>query len=205
MAGPKLTFSLSPISRTLRVLDVSEVLSDLTSNNHKKRRQALEVIYQEYFPHVSRLVIAQGGTEEDAMDVFQEGVIDFYTNIKTGAFKNISSSKTYLIAICKNKWYQRFKKEKRLVEVAKLQTPISEEYEEIDTKLLASLIDELNPDCRRVLRSFYYQKDSMAQIKDDFNLSSIQAAKNKKFRCLKYLMRLIKEKGLSQNNFLLKL
>jgi len=39
----------------------------------------------------------------------------------------------------------------------------------------------------------------MAELKDIFNVNSIQTAKNKKGRCLQYLIKIFKEKGIGPN------
>ena len=56
-------------------------------------------------------------------------------------------------------------------------------------------MNELSDDCRDVLTEFYFNKRSMAELMEMFNVNSIQAAKNKKWRCLNCLARMFREKG----------
>ena len=60
---------------------------------------------------------------------------------------------------------------------------------------MSLLMNELEKDCRDILTEYYFNKKTMAELKDLFNVNSIQAAKNKKWRCMNYLTKLFKEKG----------
>lgn len=70
----------------------------------------------------------------------------------------------------------------------------------INTEIVSLLMNDLKPDCREILTQFYFINGSMAELKDIFNVNSIQAAKNKKGRCLQYLVELYKEKSPDQFN-----
>jgi hypothetical protein len=62
---------------------------------------------------------------------------------------------------------------------------------------------ELNDDCRRILVEYYFNSRSMEELKVMFDVNSVQAAKNKKWRCLNYLKRIFESKSIipfSDNN-----
>jgi len=63
----------------------------------------------------------------------------------------------------------------------------------IDVEVLTILMNELKDDCREVLTEYYYNNRTMEELKSVLNVNSIQAAKNKKWRCLTYLKRLFAE------------
>ena len=65
----------------------------------------------------------------------------------------------------------------------------------INVEVVSLLMNELQEDCRSILIEYYYNNRSMAELKEIFNVNSIQVAKTKKWRCLNYLKRLFIEKG----------
>ncbi len=71
-----------------------------------------------------------------------------------------------------------------------------------DGHKLQILLDHMNESCKKLLVSFYYFNQSMAEIKSLFGLKSEQAAKNKKRNCMKTLIQMVKEKELTIDQFI---
>jgi predicted DNA-binding protein YlxM (UPF0122 family) len=67
----------------------------------------------------------------------------------------------------------------------------------INVEMVTVLMDELQDDCQKILIEYYFNNRSMAELMEMFNVNSVQATKNKKWRCLTYLERLFKEKGVT--------
>jgi hypothetical protein len=67
----------------------------------------------------------------------------------------------------------------------------------LNVELVGKLMGELKDECRDILIEYYYNNRSMAELKDIFNVNSIQAVKNKKYRCLGYLVKIFKNKGIN--------
>lgn len=65
----------------------------------------------------------------------------------------------------------------------------------INVEIVSLLMNELSDGCRKILNEYYCNNRSMAELKEIFNVNSVQAAKNKKWRCLNYLERLFKAKS----------
>ena len=64
----------------------------------------IKFLYREYFPMVRSIVSTQNGSQEDAEDVFHDGLIIIYNRLKNKRFKLNSTLKTYLFFVCKNIW-----------------------------------------------------------------------------------------------------
>lgn len=146
---------------------------------------------------VRTLVVKNSGSENDAIDIFQDALLIFSRNLKTGLFRGESSIKTYLFGICKNLWLKEIHKKKRaLILASDLQNDEAEDLDYLkNIERVNQLMDRLQEDCKRILVEFYYNSRSMDELKDLFQLNSVQATKNKKWRCLSYLVRLFKENG----------
>ncbi len=147
---------------------------------------------------VSDMVRKHGGSEEDAVDIFQDGILIFDRNLRNGTFRGESSIKTYIFGICKNLWRREFyKRNKKSIAETELMHESGDDVEPlINVEVVSLLMNELQEECQRILIEFYFNNRSMAELKDMFNVNSVQAAKNKKWRCLGYLVKLFKEKGI---------
>ena len=44
------------------------------------------------------------GSEEDARDLFQEGLVVIFEKVSSGDLKLSSAFRTYFYAVCRNKW-----------------------------------------------------------------------------------------------------
>ena len=74
---------------------------------------------------------------------------------------------------------------------------------EINLTALNELMTELKEDCQKLLLGFYYERKSMKDLMEIFKLGSEQAAKNKKLRCMDSLIRLVKGREMTIENFLI--
>ncbi|MBK9018355.1 MAG: hypothetical protein IPM82_32305 [Saprospiraceae bacterium] len=77
----------------------------------------LEHLVQEYRPRVVVQIIKQGGSEDDANDIFQEALTAIYLKSQQPDFQLTSSFYTFLYAICQNHWLKKCREKKRHNEV----------------------------------------------------------------------------------------
>ena len=105
-----------------------------------------------------------------------------------------------MLAICKNIWHKKLKRlrlQQNIIQENHKQSLLVEEeapadYTIIsDEKRLMELLSHLSPDCREILRLYYFDRLSMRQIAEVMGYNSEQVAKNKKARCMQVLRRLV--------------
>jgi RNA polymerase sigma factor (sigma-70 family) len=180
-----------------------ELINKLLTGHSKSVNKALTEIYHDNFRQVRKFVLGNSGTEEDVKDIFQEGIVFLYFNVLSKKFKEQSTIATYLFAICKNLWLQRIRKRTASEILTADFTMVSEETSVVNSSILEELLSELKADCKQLLTGFYFEKKSMKELMIEYSLGSEQAAKNKKLRCMAFLMRQIKEKGLGIESFYL--
>src|SRR5688572_15827013 len=200
--GPKLCCRTRSIKLELMALNRGDLiesgkslLKNLLSKKAIERDQAWEYVYKTYYPMVRELIQKNSGTDEDATDIFQDGLLVLHRNISNGSFREESSIKTYLYSICKNLWLKELERRARRatssLDFLNDPTMRADTTDDlgylIDTQVIELLISELQEDCRNILIEYYYNNRSMAELKKIFNVGSIQAAKNKKWRCMGYL------------------
>jgi RNA polymerase sigma factor (sigma-70 family) len=159
-------------------------------------RQILTWLYGRNYPIVRVFVLANSGTENDAKDVFQEGITAIWNNIFRQQYVSIQGKglEAYLVKICRYRWLERIKSA-----AFRYSRPLSPELEsgEPDDSLQQMVrreeiemarryMSQLGDRCRRILYLFYFHKRSMDEIAGELDLTA-ESAKNQKYRCLKQL------------------
>lgn len=78
-------------------------------------RKVLELIYANYSERVKNHIVKNGGTVDDAKDVFQEALIIIYHKAQTPDFELTSQFSTYLFGICRFIFDKKMKKKSKNV------------------------------------------------------------------------------------------
>lgn len=180
-------------------LSDKELIQQLLSNDSVMRERAWSHVYHGSYPLVKEMILKSSGSEDDAFDIFQDGLLILNQNLRNRSYRNDSALSTYVVGICKNLWrkeYDRKHKQSIAEQELILETRQNINYL-INVEIVSLLMIELGEDCRNILTEYYYNNRSMEELKEIFNVNSVQAAKNKKWRCMNYLIRLFKEKGVT--------
>ncbi len=169
----------------------------------RKDNKTFLFLYQKYQASILRMVQKNNGNAEDALDIFQEGVIALWTNIQKGKFQLQDKARisTYLYALCRNIWISRLRKKKMThsidenpnLEIADEVNEMEEQHDRISE--LEQHFRKLGDACRQMLKLFYYQKASMKEIAVAMEVTE-KTAKNNKYRCMQQLKSIYEsEKG----------
>jgi len=163
--------------------------------------KALELLYKKYYRMMTKLVISNSGTEEEAKDIYQEALVVFWQKAVSGNLVLTSKISTYVYSICQNLWRKELDRKKRLSNEEK----DGVEYTDFDSKERARIIQEcindLGETCRNVLMYYYYDGLSMQDIADKLGFANTNTAKTKKYKCKKKLDDLVKSRY-SEKDFL---
>ncbi len=166
----------------------------------EQENQVLKYLYTTHYGSIRQLVVRQGGSEQEAEDIFQEALITFYEQVKNGRFTHTAKIKTYLFAVAKNNWMNKLKRKNRQTELK-----AGEWYSEKDTEsspsdvlhqqevvdFAKSIIAQLGTDCQKMLDLSLYRKLAMKEIAVIMNYGNAQVARNKKHKCLEQLKKII--------------
>ena len=176
-----------------------KILEGLRAPERQNNDRAFAEIYTYHYTAVEKLIRKQGGTSEDAQDVFQEVLIILYEKIRQPDFKLECKLSTYMLSITKNIWHKKLKRlrlHQNIVQENHKQNLHVEEEAPTEYAMLANekrlteLLSHLGPDCRKVLRLYYFDRLSMRQIAEIMGYSNEQVAKSKKSRCMQLLRQL---------------
>lgn len=170
-----------------------EILQGIT----QKDNHTFLYLYQTHKDRIVHMVNRNSGTDDDAMDIFQEGILALWTNISQGKYELKENAKisTYLFALCRNLWISKLRKRKEVkpVEDHTLQIDpaevdaLEEEYEQV--KQLKSLFNKMGDSCKKLLDLFYFKKSSLKEIAVLMEITE-KTAKNNKYRCMQNLRQL---------------
>ena len=71
----------------------------------------LNHLYRKLAPQVKAYIFQNGGSEQDAEDILQDGIIAFYTNVNNGSYTLQPGAKvtTYINQICRFRWLENRK------------------------------------------------------------------------------------------------
>ncbi|SNR75061.1 MULTISPECIES: RNA polymerase sigma factor [Hymenobacter] len=162
--------------------------------------RALAQLYRLHFPMISHYVLQNSGTDDEAKDVYQEGVMVFYEKVRDGSLELSCQIKTYLYAVCRRLWLKRLTEKTRFGGRLDDHEPFLETGAEADLELaeerdrrfatMAEALDRIGEPCRSLLEGFYLLDKSMQQLTAEFGYTNADNAKNQKYKCLVRLKKL---------------
>jgi RNA polymerase sigma-70 factor (ECF subfamily) len=125
---------------------------------------------------------------EEIEDVYQDTVIAFYQNIKSGSLTQINSSlSAYIIQIGKIKLIQYIEKNNKLNKIKEgihEERLMDEEYNLKIDQCVKFIYSKMSASCKRILHLFYFEKKSMVEIAQILGYKNSDTVKAKKSRCI---------------------
>ncbi len=157
----------------------------------RKRDWALYQMYKnsDLRASVSIYIRGLGGKQEDVEDIFQEAIILFDRNLRSGVYRGESSLKTYFIGMVKWLWLgvmrkKNIKAEEFHPEMIGLEVDGPEQGMIAREKqaYFESVISKLGAQCKELL-SYYKLDYTMKEIALLMDFSSPEMAKKQAYRC----------------------
>ncbi len=168
----------------------------------------IKEFYIDEYPKTKYYVLKNGGTLDNANDVFQEAYFACWKKLSTGKFrpKNKAEIEAYLFTIAKNKWidFTRTAAKKKTIsidekiyeltddETSKSSDRIEKEHQ---LNITLTAFENLGQACKDLLTQFYFQKLSLRDIAKNLDMEEA-SAKNKKYRCIQKLKELALERSM---------
>jgi RNA polymerase sigma factor (sigma-70 family) len=142
--------------------------------------------------------------KEDGKDIFQDTIIAFYNNVKSGTLIHLTSDvKTYLFGIGKFKIINFIKKQQRSVtfsdfDLLMVNEPITNEMidkeeNEFIKDTVKKYLNEQCEDCKKVLELYYFKDLDMKTIAEEMGYKNADVAKKKKYECFKKLAEMVRK------------
>ncbi len=157
------------------------------------REKTLEQIYKDekLRKTVAAHVLHNGGTPQDAEDVFQDTLVLFDRQIRDDKFQGQSSWATYFVGIAKWRWVslrRKFGRDSFELKIEYHDSPVeSVEARVIEGEkrtVIDAVLSQIGTRCQQVL-TYYKLSYSMEEIAELMNLSSPEMAKKVAYECRK--------------------
>jgi len=173
----------------------------------QQREKNFEYLYEEVFPVVADIVSKQGGSFQDAKDIFQDALIIFYEKNVDGKLEIKLSNEAYIVGIAKHLWIKKFKSKYKLLSLDALEKEIRlpQDYFEPETmkrNRLLHLLEVAGKKCIELLRSIYYDKLSMNEVSRLHGFSNPHSASVQKYKCIEKLKVIVEQKSLNYEDFM---
>lgn len=173
-----------------------QLLREISKGNDN----ALAWLYDNHIRMITKYIANNSGNDDDAQEMLQEALILLWEKVRSGNFHLHSKLSTYIYAVVRNKWLKELERRKRNSDLdeARMQTgDASDSLQSLEQEELANMIsvniEKLSPVCRELLKLFYYENKSMADISNALGFANEDVAKSKKYQCKKLLEKLVKQ------------
>ncbi|WP_420318405.1 RNA polymerase sigma factor [Ekhidna sp.] len=175
----------------------SEILEKISLGDERM----LDHLYKKYYRMMTKIVLSNNGTEDEAKDVYQEALLAFWQKAASGKLVLTSKISTYLYSICLNQWRKELDRKSRLSseEVDREEFQTHDEKERL--KIVMECIAQLGDVCKKVLTYHYFDGMGMPEIAEKMSFANTDTAKTKKYKCKKKLDSLIKSKYTTEDFF----
>lgn len=144
------------------------------------------------FPKVQKMILAKGGTKDDAQDIFQEALIIFYKKVTETDFKLTAKIGTYLYSVSRFLWKDQSAKHLNNKDSDLPEMLTSHEQEELEQMLvkesklksIEKVLETISKKCQEIFEMFYFKKLSMKEIAEKMKYTSEQIARTQKYKCI---------------------
>lgn len=161
--------------------------------------EALDYLYKKHYKMMTRIVLNNNGSEDEAKDVFQDALLVFWQKAVSGKLVLTSKISTYIYSICLNLWRKELDRKSRHSS-EEVEQSVYQDYEKNERiKIITDCINQLGDTCRRILTYHYFDGLSMSDIAEKLNFANTDTAKTKKYKCKKKLDLMVKRNYSSQD------
>jgi RNA polymerase sigma factor (sigma-70 family) len=163
---------------------------------HAGDEQVLKQVYRQHYQMVVHLVMNNGGSLQEAKDIYQESLIVFYEKVKEDAFELNCKIKTFIYSVSRRLWLKQLQRKNRFTSnLSDTEEYIEVPWEEAGQReeqyhAMHTALEALGEPCRSILKDFYLHNQSMEEITEKFGYTNADNAKNQKYKCLKRLKKM---------------
>ncbi|TDQ76963.1 RNA polymerase sigma factor [Sphingobacterium yanglingense] len=188
------------MSKIKQILPTEISDQEIIDGVSKGDSKAINRIYKSYFPSISRMIVNNNGSEDEAKDIFQEAVMVLYDKITQQKFELSSKLGTFLYAVSRRLWLKQLTRKGSVASTADISDfedllrveDDLERHDEIEQRFdqMNIALSQLGEPCQTLLKDFYIANMSMQDIRDKFGYTNTDNAKTQKYKCLQRLKKI---------------
>ncbi|MBC8110827.1 MAG: sigma-70 family RNA polymerase sigma factor, partial [Verrucomicrobia bacterium] len=156
--------------------------------------RVLDYLYKKNFKMMTKIVINNNGSEDEAKDIYQDALIIFWQKACNDNFILSSKISTFIYSICQNLWRKELERKSRLSNEEKDVADVDNTDKLERMRIINECIEALGETCKRILTYYYFENLSMQDIAEKLGFANADTAKTKKYKCKKELDDMIKTK-----------
>jgi RNA polymerase sigma factor (sigma-70 family) len=182
-----------------------ETLEMAITDSVAKKESNFETLYEQCFPLVARFVSKRSGSFQDAKDIFQDALVIYHEKSQSKNFKVDVTPEAYVLGIARHLWARKFGEDVRKVSAESLEADFSipdDYFPSVNENLLLKLLEKTGEKCLSLLRFFYFEKQSIHELKRRFGFQSEHSASVQKYKCIEKVRETIKQNAISYEDFL---
>ncbi|RRB04425.1 RNA polymerase sigma factor [Larkinella rosea] len=179
-----------------RPLPVYKTELDFYEALRRREERAYQFLYAHVFPSFQHWVLTNNGSEMDAEDAFQKGLLNFLLNIETGKYQFQPEARITTVAFeyCKRVWLTELKSARlrhrgtlpdhlELIDTA----DVEKDLERLDiVSAVQQSLHQMKDICRKLLDWFYVEEVSLREIAERLNMKE-ESVKSKRYQCAEKL------------------
>ncbi|GAB2517764.1 RNA polymerase sigma factor [Spirosoma aerophilum] len=179
-----------------RLLPVYSTEQDFYNALSRRDEQAYQFLYAESYPSFRYWVLTNSGSEMDAQDAFQKGLMSFLLNVETGSYQLLESARitTVVFEYCKRVWLTELKSSRLRTRAAMPDTldmvdtaDIVKDLERMDiVRVVRQSLGQLKDECRKLIEWFYVDELSLREIAERLGMKE-SSVKSKRYDCAEKL------------------
>jgi RNA polymerase sigma factor (sigma-70 family) len=175
-------------------------LGQIIDGIRRRDNKVLTLVYKELFPVVRYYVMSNGGTQDDAKDVFQESIIVIFKQISNNSFEIKTGFEAYLYGVSRLVWLKILRNRAThdrnimLLEEPESSYLPSENLieEELEMRLFRKYFLKLGNECQKMLQ-LISEGSSYEEIATIMGYKSEKIVRNKKYKCKESLIKMIQD------------
>ena len=174
-----------------------ELHQALTSLDRRQESRAFDYLYQHTYGAFSQWVFKHNGSEDDAADAFQKGLLNFVQNIRSGKYQYQAQAKitTVVFDYAKKIWLNELESSRLKTKgempinfepIADGNTPFDDMSKNETVVAVQLALGQLKGDCQKVIQWFYVEELSIKDIAAKLGMKE-SSTKQKRFDCTEKL------------------
>lgn len=170
----------------------AKILTDemIIEGLRRQDNQVIEAVIKQYRPGILKHIIALGGNEDEAKDIFQDAIVAIFLKIKDRNFRLTSKFYTFLFSICHNLWLKKCRDKKKFAEVSFEDLTVSNDTSIQDTiedweryQLFIGHFQKLGKECQKLIAYFFLEEKKPEEVVALMQFSSLSYLYKRKSIC----------------------
>ncbi len=166
-----------------------------------KNQLVLNSLYKRTLPKIKNLIRKMNGSEQDALDIFQEAVIVFYREVKLNRMREDTNIDGFIYTVSRNLYLNKLRMSNRHDSFEYSEAAIYAESPSVEKHLemkdseneIMTMLGNLGDKCKELLMALVFDDLDYQEVALKLGFASGDVVKTQKHRCKKKLEKMMEE------------